>query len=166
MNTTSDKKAEMCKTVKLSASELNMIMKYSLLHERKYKEIYKNITAVWVAVTHLTVLKVIIEISQLSEDEIVTATVLTVTVDADYVKTSMRFLSQDATVQNVKLMHAAVDMTEKRCKIKTADSIRSVKDCVKILKTEAAQIRASSGVRIVKKLEEQMSTEQERTDTY
>ena len=166
MDTTSDKEAEARKAVKLGASELDMVMKYPLLHEGKYKEIYEDVAAVRVAATHPTVLKVIIETSQLSEDEIVTATVLTVAAGADYVKTSTGFLGQGATVRNVELMHAAVDATGKRCKVKAAGGVRSAEDCVKMLKAGAERIGDSSGVRIVKELEGQASTEQGRTDTY
>jgi deoxyribose-phosphate aldolase len=166
MDTTANKEAEARKAVELGASELDMVMKYQLLHEGKYREVYEDVAAVRAAAPHPTVLKVILETSQLSEGEIVAGTVIAGMACADYVKTSTGFKGQGATILNVELMHAVVDATGNMCKVKASGGVQSAEDCVKMLKAGAARIGASSGVRIVKQLDGKALSEQGGIDTY
>lgn len=166
MDTTADKEAEARKAVELGASEIDMVLKYPLLQEGKYSEVYEDVAAVRAAAPHPTVLKVILETSQLSEAEIIAATVISVTAGADYVKTSTGFKGQGATVPNVELMRAVVDATDKRCQVKASGGVRSLEDCVAMLRAGATRIGASSGVKIAKQLDGKASTEEGGADTY
>lgn len=166
MDATSDKETEAREAVRLGASELDMVMKYPLMREGRYKEIYEDIAAVRRAAPHPTVLKVILETSQLSEDEVVAATVLAVAAGTDYVKTSTGFKGQGATVRNVQLMRAVIAATGRRCKVKASGGVRTAEDSVKMLKAGAERIGASSSVRIAKELEGQVLTSHGGADTY
>lgn len=166
MEATSDKEAEARKAVELGASELDMVLKYPVLKEGQYQDVYEDIAAVRAAAPHPTVLKVIFETSQLSEDEIVAAAVLSVAAGADFVKTSTGFKGEGATVRNVELMRGVVEATGKACKVKASGGVRSAEDCMKMMKAGAERIGASSGVKIVKELKGQAPTEQSGADGY
>ena len=166
MDTTADKEAEARKAVELGASELDMVMKYPLLHEGEYREVYEDVAAVRAAAPHPTTLKVILETSQLSEGEIIAGTVIAVRAGADYVKTSTGFKGEGATIPNVELMHAIAEAIGSTCKVKASGGVRSAEDCVKMLKAGAARIGASSGVKIVKQLNGTALSEQGGSDTY
>lgn len=166
IDTTANKVAEARKAIELGASELDMVMNYPLLHEGKYREVYEDVAAVRAVASHPTVLKVILETSQLCEGEIVAGTAIVAMAGADYVKTSTGYKGQGATVPNVELMHAVVDATGNRCKVKASGGVRSAEDCVKMLNAGAARIGASSGVRISKELEGKALSEQGGVDMY
>lgn len=152
METTADKEAEARRAVELGASELDMVMRYPLLREGRYQEVYEDVRAVRSAAPHPTLLKVILETSQLSEDEVVAGSVVAVAAGADYVKTSTGFKGHGATVASVELMRAVVDAMGRGCQVKASGGVRSADDCVKMLRAGAERIGASSGVAIARQM--------------
>ncbi|KAH8426440.1 2-deoxyribose-5-phosphate aldolase [Aspergillus melleus] len=152
MYETSEKEQEAREAVKQGASELDMVLKYPLLKEGKYTEVYEDILGVRKAAPLPTKLKVILETAQLTRDEIIAGSFLACTAGADFIKTSTGFNGAGANVDNVALMRAIADLVGKGCKVKASGGVRSTEDSVRMLKAGAERIGSSSGVKIMQEL--------------
>ncbi|KAL4791786.1 hypothetical protein BDV19DRAFT_392713 [Aspergillus venezuelensis] len=153
MYETSEKEDEARKAVAAGATELDMVLKYPLLKNKQYTEVYEDILAVRNAAPAPTGLKVILETSQLSRDEIIAGSVLSCVAGADFIKTSTGFNGTGASVENVALMYAVAKAVGKGTKVKASGGVRSAADCVKMLRAGAERIGASSGVKIVQEVQ-------------
>ena len=124
------------------ASEIDMVINIGRLKSKNYLEVLKDIVAVKRAIGHIP-LKVILEISELSKNEIVKACEICVDAKADFVKTSTGFSSSGATLTAVKIMRKTV---KDQCKIKASGGIRDVETALKYIEVGVDRIGASSGV--------------------
>jgi deoxyribose-phosphate aldolase len=149
---TSEKVDEAQNVVASGASELDMVINYPLLKEGKYSSVYEDVAAVRKAAPSPIQLKVILETSQLNQDEIIAGCVISCMAGADFVKTSTGFNGSGASVKNVALMRAVVDMLGEGCKVKASGGVRTAEDCIDMLKAGAERIGASAGVKIMKEL--------------
>jgi deoxyribose-phosphate aldolase len=150
---TADKVNEATGAVAHGATELDMVLNYPLLQKGKYTQAYADIHAVRrAAPTPATKLKVILETSQLTRDQIIAGCVVSDMAGADFVKTSSGFNGPGASVENVRLMREVVDLLGNGCKVKASGGVRSAEDCIKMLKSGADRIGASAGVKIVQEL--------------
>ncbi|KAL1987715.1 hypothetical protein VTN96DRAFT_2555 [Rasamsonia emersonii] len=149
---TADKVEEAKSAVQRGASELDMVMNWPLLQQGKYTEVYDDVHAVRKAAPSPTKLKVILETSQLSRDEVIAGCVISSMAGADFVKTSTGYKGEGASVENVRLMRETVDLIGKGCKVKASGGIRSAERCIAMLKSGADRIGASAGVRIMQEL--------------
>ncbi|PWY82227.1 deoxyribose-phosphate aldolase [Aspergillus heteromorphus CBS 117.55] len=146
---TTSKTQEAKQAVELGASELDMVLNYPLLQEGKYTEVYTDVLAVRDAAPAPTVLKVILETSQLTPEQVVAGSVLACTAGADYIKTSTGFNGPGASVENVAIMRAVANLVGKGTKVKASGGVRSREDCRRMLQVGAERIGSSSGVKIV-----------------
>lgn len=150
---TSSKVDEATKAVADGATELDMVLNWPLLKAGKYNAVYSDIHAVRRAAPGpKTKLKVILETSQLTRDEIIAGSAISDMAGADFVKTSTGFNGAGASVENVQLMREVVDLLANGCKVKASGGVRTAEDAVEMLKAGAERIGASAGVRIVKEL--------------
>jgi deoxyribose-phosphate aldolase len=90
------------------AHELDMVINVGALRSGDLKLVEEDIRAVKRACRSTTVLKVILETSFLSDDEIVVACEISKRVGAEFVKTSTGFSSAGATVEHIALMRRTV----------------------------------------------------------
>jgi deoxyribose-phosphate aldolase len=97
-------------------------------------------------VINIGALKVIIETSLLTEEEIVRASIISQKMGADYVKTSTGFSSGGATTSDVALMRKAVGPD---LGVKASGGIRDRQAVLDMVQAGATRIGASSGVSIV-----------------
>lgn len=127
------------------------MLKYSLLNSQTdpppYDEIFAELATLRSKVPPPVILKLILETSQLSRDNIIAACVLAQSACFDFVKTSTGFNGQGATIENVKLMKAVVG---EEMGVKASGGVRSLHDCVKMIEAGAERIGSSSGVAIMK----------------
>ena len=123
-----------------------MVINWPLLKQERYSEVYSDIAAVRNVAPHPTVLKVILETSQLSRFEIIAGCKIAQAAMADYVKTSTGFNGQGATQENVSLMKNVVgdDM-----KVKASGGVKSVNECAAMMGAGAERIGTSNGVKIM-----------------
>lgn len=150
---TNDKVNEATAAVAGGASELDMVLNWPLLKQGKYHAVYADIHAVRrAAPSPKTKLKVILETSQLSREEIIAGCVVSDMAGADFVKTSTGFNGAGANIENVRVMREVVDMLANGCKVKASGGVRSAENAVEMLKAGASRIGASAGVAIVKEL--------------
>lgn len=131
------------------ADELDMVINVSDLKDKKFDKVLEEITALKKTAGD-RVLKVILEICLLTDEEIVKASELSVQAGADFVKTSTGFSTGGATAEAVALMKKTVG---DKAEVKASGGIRSLEDLKTMVENGATRIGASSGVAIMKGLE-------------
>lgn len=143
---TSQAKAfEAKEAIRAGAREIDMVINIGALKSKDYKTVYEDIKTV-VEASKPHKVKVIIETSQLDNDEKIVACVLSKTAGAAFVKTSTGFAGGGATVEDIALMRRIVgsDM-----EVKASGGIRTTEDAQKMIKAGADRIGASASVAIV-----------------
>lgn len=145
--TTSEVKAfETKDAIANGADEVDMVINIGQLKAGNLDYVREDIRSVVDAANKEALVKVIIESSLLSEDEIITVSKLCKEAGADFVKTSTGFNGGGATVEAVALMRMTVgeDMG-----VKASGGVRSAEDAMKMIEVGATRIGASSGIAIV-----------------
>ncbi|KAG8526379.1 uncharacterized protein KY384_000372 [Bacidia gigantensis] len=134
--------------VKCASTQL-AIAKIGVACAGKFVEVFDDIAAVQRATPAL--LKVILETSQLTEDEIVAGCVVAVLAGADYVKTSTGFCGPGATVEVVRLMRRVVEAVAPGggVGVKASGGVRTFKDLMGMVEAGASRIGTSNGVAIM-----------------
>ena len=108
------------------------------------------------------VMKVILETSQLAEDDVIAACTLAGYAGWDFVKTSTGFLGRGASLDDVRVMDAVAEYLHQRgvgpndghgrtvkMKVKASGGVKSYEDAMKMIKAGATRIGTSSGMKIV-----------------
>lgn len=127
------------------AREIDMVINIGAMKSRDFKLVYEDIKGVVDASKPYPV-KVIIETSELDNEEKIAACVLAKTAAAAFVKTSTGFGKGGATVEDIALMRKVIgaDM-----EIKASGGIRTKEDAEAMVKAGANRIGASASVAIV-----------------
>jgi len=123
-----------------------MVLNWVQLKAKNYETVYADIAAVRSIAPHPSVLKVILETSQLSQSDIIAGCKLAEAAKADFVKTSTGFNGPGATIENVRLMKAVVGDD---VKVKASGGVKTVNECVAMMEAGAERIGTSNGVRIM-----------------
>lgn len=140
------KAAEAIKAVADGADELDMVMNISYLKSRKYDEFEKDISYVADSIPEHIILKVILEICYLTDDEIKKACLIAIKAGVDFVKTSTGFGKGGATVEAVKIMKEVV---KNRAEVKAAGGIRDFDTAKSMIESGATRIGTSSSLKII-----------------
>jgi deoxyribose-phosphate aldolase len=130
------------------AQEVDMVLNIGALKSGDLRLVEQDIEAVTTPCReHNVISKVIIEAALLTDEEKVTASVLTKAAGADFVKTSTGFGPGGATVADVALMRKVVgeDMG-----VKAAGGVKDLAQMKAMVDAGASRVGASAGVRIVK----------------
>jgi len=147
-NTTKIKVQEAKQALKDGAEELDVVINIGALKDGDYDYVEKEIVEmVEVAAGH--VLKVIIETSYLTDDEIIKMCEICRDNFVHFIKTSTGFSDKGATVEAVSLMkqHAG-DILE----IKASGGIKTYDDAVALIDAGATRIGTSNGIKIMEGL--------------
>lgn len=144
-NTTAVKEYETQDALKNGADEIDMVINLGALKSGDYDTVLKDIAAVRKACEG-KILKVIIETSQLTDEEKVKACGLSAEAGADFVKTSTGFTGGGATAADVALMRKTVPA---HMQVKASGGIRSRADFDAMVAAGATRIGASSGIKII-----------------
>ena len=145
--TTSEVKAfETKDAIANGADEVDMVINIGQLKAGNLDYVREDIRSVVDAANKEALVKVIIESSLLSEDEIITVSKLCKEAGADFVKTSTGFNGGGATVEAVALMRLTVG---EDIGVKASGGVRSAEDAMKMIEVGATRIGASSGIAIV-----------------
>lgn len=147
-NSTESKVFEAIKAVEQGANEVDMVINIGLLKSNNYVAVLKDIAAVKNAIG-TTPLKVILEISELSKNEIVKASEICIDAKADFVKTSTGFSKSGATLTAVKIIKKTV---KNRAKIKASGGIKDYETAMKYMEIGVDRIGTSSGITIVSEI--------------
>lgn len=133
------KAAETAFAVSKGATEIDMVIDIGALLDGNYKLVLEDIRAVRKA-CEKQYLKVIIETCFLSREQIIDASILTLTC-ADCVKTSTGFGKEGATPENVRIMREVVGPT---FGVKAAGGVRTKEAAQAVIEAGASRIGASS----------------------
>ena len=127
------------------ASEIDMVIHQGKLKEKDFQYVENDIRFVKQAIGNQT-LKVILEICNLTDEEITKASQLAESAGADFIKTSTGFGSYGATLDAVTLMKESVSDS---IKIKASGGIRDAATAQDYINLGVSRIGTSSGIAIV-----------------
>lgn len=147
---TETKVFEAKQAIDAGAHEIDMVINIGFLKSKNYVEVFKDISDVKLAIGKTT-LKVILEISELSKNDIVKACEICLDAKADFVKTSTGFSKSGATLTAVKIMKKTV---KDQAKIKASGGIGNFETAKKYIDIGIDRIGTSRGITIIS---EQMS---------
>lgn len=148
---TEAKSFETSLAVQEGAAEIDMVINVGALKSGNWDLVASDIKGVLSACKG-TPLKVIIETSLLSDEEITQVSKVVSDAGAAFVKTSTGFGSRGASVNDVKLMKAAISA---ETKIKASGGIRTLADADAMIAAGADRLGASASVGITKEWEDQ-----------
>ena len=120
--TTTIKVAQAGELIDLGCGEIDMVQNIGKLLSGKFAEVESDIAAVKQAIGSVP-LKVILECSYLSPEQIVTASEIAVRAGASWIKTGTGWASSGTTVEQVRLIKQTVGNT---AKIKAAGGVRDL----------------------------------------
>lgn len=135
--------------VQEGATEVDMVIDVGAAKEGRFDDVAADIAGV-VAASKPAIVKVILEVCYLTEDEIVSCCKAAVRSGAHFVKTSTGFGDGGATVEAVSLMRKTVGPD---IGVKAAGGIRSAKDALAMVEAGANRIGCSAGLAIMAELE-------------
>lgn len=142
---TASKVFEAQKALHDGADEIDMVINIGFLKSKNHVAVLKDITDVKIAIGRIP-LKVILEISELSKNEIVKACEICLDAKVDFIKTSTGFSKSGATLTAVKIIKKTV---RDRAKIKASGGIKDLETAQKYIDAGVSRIGTSSGVAIV-----------------
>lgn len=129
-----------------------------------YSAIYKELASIRALCPNPTVIKLILETSQLTDRQILAAAHLAASANLDFIKTSTGFNGPGATLPHVQLMVTAAEYLSTKTKsnggspvrggdrqmeVKASGGVRSWEDARKMLEAGATRLGTSSGVWIM-----------------
>jgi deoxyribose-phosphate aldolase len=132
------------------ATEIDMVMDIGRAKSGEWNHVSRAIRMVREAVSG-SILKVILEICELSDDEIKSASSIAIGAGADFIKTSTGFGKSGATVDAVRIMASVANGS---VGIKAAGGIRTLHDLTSMIEAGATRIGASSTVSILNAIAE------------
>lgn len=135
--------------VQEGATEVDMVIDVGAAKEGRFDDVAADIAGV-VAASKPAIVKVILEVCYLTEDEIVSCCKAAVRSGAHFVKTSTGFGDGGATVEAVSLMRKTVGPD---IGVKAAGGIRTAKDALAMVEAGANRIGCSAGLAIMAELE-------------
>lgn len=145
-NTTKIKVAETKEAIKNGATEIDMVMNIGALKEKSYDYILEEITEVRDECKG-NILKVIVETSVLTEEEIREATKICNLTFVNFIKTSTGYGNRGASIRDIDIM--AKEKNEV-LEIKASGGISTIEEAVLMLEHGATRIGTSKAVNIVK----------------
>lgn len=143
---TSVKSFETTRAFNIGAHEVDMVINIGALKAKEYAYVEKEIRTV-VRASEGEIVKVIFETCLLTDEEKRKACELTVNAGAQFVKTSTGFSTGGATLDDVKLMKAAVSG---KAQVKASGGIRDFEMAAQMIAAGATRLGTSSGVLLVK----------------
>ncbi len=144
--TTAVKVYEAREAVDNGAVELDMVLNIGKLRSGDDEYVLNEIRAVVEATKGRAIVKVILENAYLTDEEKVRACRLAEKAGAAFVKTSTGFAPTGCTVEDIRLMRAAVGP---HVQIKAAHGIRTLEQALAVLEAGATRIGATATVQIL-----------------
>lgn len=148
-NKTNIKTTEAKTAIKDGATELDLVINVGYVKANKYKYVEKEISSIKSLCDKYEgniILKVIIEICYLTNDEIIKLCNICADLGVDFVKTSTGYGQSGANVDIVKLM---VDTLKGRAQVKASGGIKTKEDALKMIQAGATRLGTSNSVKIM-----------------
>ncbi len=150
MNTPKVKSFEALEAVENGADEIDMVINVGALKDKDYDYVKKEIELVRDDIDG-HILKVIIETSLLTEEEIKKMTEICNETFVHYIKTNTGFGKRGATVEDVKTI---AKYRNELLEIKASGNIDSFEKMNELIKAGASRIGTSSSVQIINQMKE------------
>ena len=150
---------EASEAIRAGAREIDMVINKGALKSKNYAYVFEDIKRV-VDATHPYPVKVILETSNLTDEEKIIACALSQAAGAAFVKTSTGYASGGATVHDIQLMRKIVGP---RMGVKASGGIRSYEDATRMIQAGANRIGASASVAIVSQQRQKLLPQKKRT---
>jgi deoxyribose-phosphate aldolase len=131
--------------IRCGAREIDMVINIGALKAKDYALVFKDIATV-VEASRPWPVKVILETSQLTQDEKIVGCALSKAAGAAFVKTSTGFSGGGATAEDIALMRRIVGDD---VGVKASGGVRSAEDALKMIAAGANRLGASASVAIV-----------------
>lgn len=144
-NTIETKVFETKNAIENGADEIDMVINISRAKDQDYEYILNEIKSIREVCVD-KILKVIIEICYLDDEEIVEVSKCVLEAKADFVKTSTGFGSSGATVEAVKLIKETIGDS---LSIKASGGIKTKEDFKKMIDAGATRIGTSNGKSLI-----------------
>ncbi|WP_242157595.1 deoxyribose-phosphate aldolase [Aestuariivivens sediminis] len=132
------------KAIKDGADEIDMVLNLGFLKSKNYVSVLKDITDVKLAIGDVP-LKVVLEISELSKNEIIKACEICLDTKVDYIKTSSGFTKSGATLTGIKMIKKTI---KNKIKIIASGGINDMETAIKYLETGAHRVDISHMIQI------------------
>jgi deoxyribose-phosphate aldolase len=142
---TEAKVSEAIQAVSDGADEIDMVINIGLMNSKNFVAVFKDVSDVKIAIGRIP-LKVILEISELSKNEIIKACEICLDAKVEFIKTSTGFSKGGATLTAVKIIKKTV---KNHAKIKASGGIKDYETVKKYIDAGADRIGTSSGVAIL-----------------
>lgn len=146
--TTAVKIAETKDAVSNKADEIDMVVNLGAIKSGAWDAVTAEIRAI-VEAAEDSLVKVIIETSQLTDEEKIRACQAVIEAGAAFVKTSTGFTGGGATAEDVLLLSRTIQNAGSACRIKASGGIRTREDALRMIEAGADRIGASAGIAIV-----------------
>ena len=130
------------------AEEIDMVANIGAIKSGDFGLVKRDISGVRKALSHNATLKVILETSLLTREEIVAAAEICAACGADFVKTSTGMFAQ-ATVEDVALLFETVG---RKIGVKASGGIRNLQQALAMIEAGASRIGTSAGAQIIEGL--------------
>jgi deoxyribose-phosphate aldolase len=120
-----------------------------------YSAIYRELASIRSLCSQPVVLKLILETSQLTDEQILAASHLAAAANFDFIKTATGFNGHGATIPHIQLMVGAAEYLAKKgigrrkMDVKASGGVRSLETAVKMLEAGATRLGTSSGLWIM-----------------
>lgn len=131
--------------LKDGADEFDIVMAPLIIKNKDYA-LYEEIISSTKKIIDQKVLKVIIETCYLEDDEIITASEICESSQADFIKTSTGLGSRGASLNDIKLIKKGAPNT----KIKASGGIKTLDDALNFINMGVNRIGSSNSVNILK----------------
>jgi len=145
---TATKVEETQDAVRNGADELDMVQNYSKIKEKSYQTVFEDIKAV-VGAAQGRCVKVILETSELTTEEIISSSAIAMAAGADFVKTSTGFSSSGAKKEDIAVMRSVVGPKKG---VKASGGIRDAATFLEMVEAGANRIGASASLSIIEEL--------------
>jgi deoxyribose-phosphate aldolase len=140
------KAAQARKLIDAGADEMDVVIMVGLLKAGEYVDVARDLQGV-IETCHDAgaILKVILEVGLLTQEEKIAGALIAQHVGADYVKTCTGFAAGEATVDDIRLLRrvAGAGMG-----VKAAGGVRSYEKAVALLRAGASRLGATQSVKI------------------
>ena len=136
------------KAIEDGADEIDMVINLGMFKGMNYVGVYKDIRDVKLAIGKKP-LKVIIEISELSKNEILRICQICIDAKADYIKTSTGFSKSGATFIAVKMIKKTL---KGLAKIEASGDIKNIETALKYMDLGADRIGTTHSAKIMEEI--------------
>ncbi len=149
--------------IKEGVDEVDMVANLSLIKSNNWNMLLNEISLIK-RLCGENPLKVIVESSLLSKEEILNCCLIIKDAGADFIKTSTGFNGPGAQIEDVKYMYSQLEGSQ--VKIKASGGIRDLNSALNFIDAGCSRIGSSSGVQIINQLKTGSVNETSSSSNY